>query len=150
MAGPHIVASRLRWVGGFVAGAYCIVAGAYRSLGVLGLVQANMLTWVCLLGQGIPWDAYFGHLRAGCAKAGLTCLDNLDSGRSKIVMDSPYFYSMLSESFQNRTVDYWIPYLRAHVIYNLSPLLSQSFLNATFHIDSQLEGVEESPPRWKK
>ena len=98
----------------------------------------------------IPWAAYFAHIREGCDAEEVGCLAGLDGGRSKVVMDAPYFYSKLSEAFKNRSAEYWAPYLRAHVIYNLSPLLSAPFLNATFRIDSELEGIEESPPRWKK
>lgn len=41
---------------------------------------------------------------------------------------------------------YWKPYLRTHLIYNLSPLLSTNFLNATLKLDKQLEGMETRPP----
>jgi hypothetical protein len=51
---------------------------------------------------------------------------------------------------RRRSAAYWAPYLRAHVVYNLSPLLSRPFLDATFGIDAALEGVEEAPPRWQK
>ena len=39
---------------------------------------------------------------------------------------------------------------RGTLRYNLSPLLSENFLNATFKLDADLEGMESRPPRWKK
>ncbi|EKX54950.1 hypothetical protein GUITHDRAFT_99599 [Guillardia theta CCMP2712] len=98
----------------------------------------------------IPWAKYFAGLKAGCERAGVTCLSDLNEGRKKIVLDSPVFYSTLSEMFANNSAEYWVPYLRTHVIYNLSPLLSSNFLNATFKLDAELEGTETLPPRWKK
>jgi len=74
----------------------------------------------------------------------------MDGGRKKLVMDSPYFYQALSEKLGNHTAEYWVPYLRTHLIYNLSPLLSEQYLNATFQLDADLEGMETRPPRWKK
>ena len=56
----------------------------------------------------------------------------------------------LSEKLGNHSATYWVPYLRTHLIYNLSPLLSEQFLNATFKLDADLEGMEARPPRWKK
>jgi len=98
----------------------------------------------------IQWRKYFGCLSDGCHEAGTSCLTQLDEGRKKIVLDAPYFYQKLSEAFKNNTADYWAPYLRTHLIYNLSPLLSEQFLDTTFRLDAELSGVETKPPRWKK
>uniref|UniRef100_A0A7S0W8X8 Peptidase M13 C-terminal domain-containing protein n=1 Tax=Hemiselmis tepida TaxID=464990 RepID=A0A7S0W8X8_9CRYP len=97
----------------------------------------------------IPWDRYFGGLSAGCKQAGLECLHSLGQNNN-LVMDAPYFYQKLSEAFGNHSADFWKPYLRTHVIYNLSPLLSDDFLNATFKLDAELDGVEDQPARWHK
>ena len=61
---------------------------------------------------------------AGCRKEGVTCLADMDTGRKKLVMNSPYFYKMVAEKIGNNSAEYWKPYLRTHIIYNLSPLLS--------------------------
>jgi len=98
----------------------------------------------------IPWAKYFGGIEGGCQDEGVTCLSDMDGGRKKLVMDSPYFYQALSEKLGNHTAEYWVPYLRMHLIYNLSPLLSEQYLNATFQLDADLEGMEARPPRWKK
>lgn len=98
----------------------------------------------------IPWRKLFDGLRKGCAGAGGSCLEQLDQGRKKIVMDSPYFYKHISNKFRDAEPGYWKPYLRTHLIYNLSPLLSTNFLNATLKLDKQLEGMETRPPRWRK
>jgi len=98
----------------------------------------------------VPWAEYFGNIEKGCKQEGVTCLADMDKGRKKLVMDSPYFYKALSEKLGNHSAEYWAPYLRTHLIYNLSPLLSEKFLNATFQLDAELEGMEARPPRWKK
>jgi len=98
----------------------------------------------------IPWARLFGNIEKGCQQEGVTCLADMTRGRKKLVLDSPYFYQALSEKFGNHSAEYWAPYLRTHLIYNLSPLLSEQFLNATFKLDADLEGMEARPPRWKK
>ncbi len=65
-------------------------------------------------------------LSQGCAKEGMQCLTNVGD-KKNIVMDSPYFYQKLSEAMGNYSADYWVPYMRLHVIYNLSPLLDGAF-----------------------
>jgi predicted metalloendopeptidase len=98
----------------------------------------------------IPWAKMFGRIKEGCKEQGVTCLADMAHGRRKIVLDAPYFYQALSEKLGNHSATYWVPYLRTHLIYNLSPLLSEKFLNATFKLDADLEGMEARPPRWKK
>jgi hypothetical protein len=51
----------------------------------------------------------------------------------------------LSEIVGNHSARYWVPYLRTHLIYNLSPLLSEKFLNATFKLDADLQGMSSTP-----
>jgi hypothetical protein len=65
----------------------------------------------------------FAGLSNGCAKEGMQCLKSVGENKN-IVMDAPYFYQKLSEALGNYTADYWVPYMRLHVIYNLSPLLN--------------------------
>lgn len=97
----------------------------------------------------IPWKKYFAGLTDGCAMEGEDCLRTL--GRDdNMVMDAPYFYLKLSEAFGNNTYEYWKPYLRTHVVYNLSPLLPKAFLNATFTLDAELDGIQDQPQRWHK
>ena len=106
----------------------------------------------------IPWKKYFHGIEEGCQKEGVTCLADMNEGRKKLVLNSPYFYQALSEKLGNATHPSEYPfgpegmkgYLRTHLIYNLSPLLSENFLNATFKLDADLEGMESRPPRWKK
>jgi hypothetical protein len=53
----------------------------------------------------------------------MECLKSVGENKN-VVMDAPYFYQKLSEALGNYTADYWVPYMRLHVIYNLSPLLN--------------------------
>jgi predicted metalloendopeptidase len=98
----------------------------------------------------IPWARYFGSIEEGCSQEGVTCLADMDEGRKKIILSAPNFYQELSDKLGNHSAEYWKAYLRTHLIYNLSPLLSENFLNATFKLDAELEGMEARPPRWKK
>ena len=41
-------------------------------------------------------------------------------------------------------------YIRWHLVYNLSPLLSQEFLDATLKVDANLMGISQQPERWHK
>jgi putative endopeptidase len=97
----------------------------------------------------IPWKRYFAGLRTGCEMEGEECLRTLGDNNN-MVMDAPYFYLKLSEAFGNNSYEYWKPYLRTHVIYNLSPLLPPQFLNATFKLDAHLDGIQKQPARWHK
>ena len=82
-------------------------------------------------------------------------LDNLgipDAGvtRKNIVVKSPAFYGHLSDFFGKHSPKSLLPYMRWHLVYNLSPLLSNDFLKATLKVDANLMGISQQPERWHK
>jgi predicted metalloendopeptidase len=58
-------------------------------------------------------------------------ISDVGTGRKNIVVKAPQFYNRLSDFFGKRSPKSLIPYLRWHLTYNLSPLLSKPFLEAT-------------------
>ncbi|KAJ1476347.1 hypothetical protein T484DRAFT_1908150 [Baffinella frigidus] len=109
------------------------------------------LTHMAATAPHVPWRKYFSGLSQGCKDAGIACFEGLVSEKeNNVVLGAPYFFSKLSEMIHNNTAEYWRPYLRTHLIYNLSPLLSSGFINATVRLDASLDGIQEAPPRWKK
>eukprot|EP00960_Hanusia_phi_P033122 750291-Hanusia_phi.AAC.3 len=70
--------------------------------------------------------------------------------RNNIVVKAPEFYNRLNDFFGKRSAKSLIPYLRWHLVYNLSPLLSHQFLEATLKVDANLMGISKQPERWHK
>lgn len=70
--------------------------------------------------------------------------------RKNIIVKAPAFYDRLSGFFAKRSPESLIPYLRWHLVYNLSPLLSKEFLAATLKVDANLMGISQQPERWHK
>lgn len=70
--------------------------------------------------------------------------------RKDIVVKSPAFYQRLSDFFGKHSPESLIPYMRWHLVYNLSPLLSKEFLAATLKVDANLMGISKQPERWHK
>jgi len=70
--------------------------------------------------------------------------------RKNIVVKTPNFYDRLSDFFAKHSPQSLIPYLRWHLTYNLSPLLSKDFLAATLKVDANLMGISQQPERWHK
>lgn len=70
--------------------------------------------------------------------------------RPNLVLKAPQFYNRLSDFFGRRSPRSLIPYLRWHLVYNLSPLLSKPFLEATLKVDANLMGISKQPERWHK
>jgi putative endopeptidase len=52
-------------------------------------------------------------------------IDDLGTHRKNIIVKAPGFYEKLSGFFAKRSAKSLIPYMRWHLVYNLSPLLSQ-------------------------
>jgi len=102
---------------------------------------------------GIPFTRFFTDQRDFCDEISISCSDALLNGSAVIVDEAPFFFSQLSDTLlglDGRTPADWAPFLRLHVIYNLSPLLSQPFLDAGLEFDKFTSGVESLPPRWQK
>ena len=109
------------------------------------------LTHLEKLAPHFPWRKYFKGLRQGCEDAGITCLEDVvEERRNNMILSAPHFFRKFSEMFHRSPAAYWRPFLRTHLIYNLSPLLSLDFINATLRLDASLDGVQAAPPRWKK
>jgi len=77
-------------------------------------------------------------------------IPEVGTGRKNLVVKAPAFFDRLSSFFEKRSAKSLIPYLRWHLTYNLSPLLSQEFLDATLKVDANLMGITAQPERWHK
>lgn len=78
-------------------------------------------------------------------------ISSVGTGRDNIVVKAPQFYSRLSDFFGRRSPESLVPYLRWHVVYNLSPLLSLPFLEATLKVEPPLPSPPSAVPlSWGK
>jgi len=77
-------------------------------------------------------------------------IEDVGTERDNIVVKAPDFFHKLNDFFDKHSPESLIPYLRWHLVYNLSPLLSQGFLDATLKVDANLMGISKQPERWHK
>uniref|UniRef100_A0A7S4PCQ8 Uncharacterized protein n=1 Tax=Guillardia theta TaxID=55529 RepID=A0A7S4PCQ8_GUITH len=77
-------------------------------------------------------------------------ISQVGTERNNIVVKAPEFFQRLNDFFGKRSAKSLIPYLRWHLVYNLSPLLSHEFLEATLKVDANLMGISKQPERWHK
>jgi putative endopeptidase len=52
-------------------------------------------------------------------------IPDIGTKRKNLVLKAPAFFARLSDFFEKRSAKSLVPYLRWHLVYNLSPLLSQ-------------------------
>jgi putative endopeptidase len=68
-----------------------------------------------------------------------------------INVGQPDFFKAANEVFKTTSVEDWKPYLRWHLIKDMSGMLSSDFVNENFRFfEATLRGTKQIKPRWKR
>ena len=97
----------------------------------------------------LPWRSFFESFSQACAQRNLSCGNTALDGRANLVMHAPYFYSQLSDALTTHPPSRWIPFLRTATIHSLMPYLSSDFYSASLALVTEVQGIQELPPRQK-
>jgi putative endopeptidase len=68
----------------------------------------------------------------------------------KLNVAMPNFIKAMNRALAKYSINEWKIYLRAHLLGNFAPYLSKQFVDASFHMNQALTGVEKLHPRWKR
>ena len=95
------------------------------------------LAQLAALAPNVDWAAYFRDI-------GLT------ASITKVNVANPDFFKRASELLASTPLPDWRAYLRFHVLAQVSPWLSEPFVNEDFAFSSRFTGAKELLPRWKR
>jgi hypothetical protein len=112
----------------------------------------------------VPWRRIFGAIHDECKELEgeqANCLNSLLGGVHNIIPTKSSYFMRISKAMERKSFTLksgkvlsgpsaWSSYLRTRILYDVSTLLPQPFLEANFDLDSQISGVENMPPRWQK
>lgn len=89
------------------------------------------------LAPGLPWIDYLDEL-------GL-------AGRSTVILGQPEFFTAVGKLLAEKPVEDWRAYLRAHLLTDAAPYLSEPFVQEHFHFNGRvLNGAKAIEPRWQR
>jgi predicted metalloendopeptidase len=89
------------------------------------------------LAPEVDWPRYFRSI-------GLT------ASITKVNVANPDFFKRASELLASTPLPDWRAYLRFHMLAQVSPWLSEPFINEDFAFSSRFTGAKELLPRWKR
>jgi putative endopeptidase len=95
------------------------------------------LVQLASLAPNVDWPTYFRTI-------GLT------TTVAKLNVANPDFFKRASELLTSTPMPDWRAYLRFHALAQVSPWLSQPFVNEDFAFSSRFTGAKELLPRWKR
>ena len=95
------------------------------------------LAQLSVLAPNVDWPAYFRSI-------GMT------ASVAKVNVANPDFFKRASELLESTPMADWRAYLRFHALMQVSPWLSQPFVNEDFAFNARFTGAKELLPRWKR
>jgi predicted metalloendopeptidase len=95
------------------------------------------LAQLSALAPNVDWPAYFRSI-------------GLASPVMRVNVANPDFFKRAGELVESTPIADWRAYLRFHALAQVSPWLSQPFVNEDFAFTARFTGAKELLPRWKR
>jgi putative endopeptidase len=95
------------------------------------------LAQLSALAPNVDWPGYFRSI-------GMT------ASVTRVNVANPDFFKRASELIESTPLADWRAYLRFHALAQVSPWLSQPFVNEDFAFNARFTGAKELLPRWKR